>query len=183
MSVQPVNPIYKILIRPMLDEDVPQVQQIDRLSFSLPWPDSAYAYELHENPGSLLWVAEIDDPAGGRKVVGMAVVWLIVDEAHIATIAILPEYRGQHIAQLLIATALHSAAANGMSSATLEVRARNIPAQKLYGSFGFKVAGFRPRYYQDNQEDALIMTLDALDRRYLETMDQMLSKQVSGERQ
>jgi ribosomal-protein-alanine N-acetyltransferase len=173
----------KILIRPMLDEDVPEVQQIDRLSFTLPWPDSAYAYELHENPGSLLWVAVVDDPAGGRKVVGMVVVWLIVDEAHIATIAILPEYRGQHIAQLLIATALRAAAVNGMSTATLEVRARNIPAQKLYSSFGFEVAGFRPHYYQDNQEDALIMTLDGMDRQYLETMDEMLTKQISGEGQ
>ena len=95
----------KMLIRPMGDEDIPRVQEIDRVSFALPWPDSAYKYELHENPGSLLWVAETGSPL---QVVGMIVVWLIVDEAHIASIAVQPEYRNQGIAGLLLCEALKS---------------------------------------------------------------------------
>ncbi len=95
-----------ISIRPMRSEDLAQVQTIDRLSFSMPWPGSAYEYELYENPLSLLWVAEAHMPEGEDQVVGMIVVWLIVDEAHIATIAVLPEYRGQGIARCLLVTAL-----------------------------------------------------------------------------
>ena len=149
-----------VRIRPMQLTDVAQVHEIDQLSFSLPWPESAYRYELTQNLASASWVAEVERPDGTPRVVGLVVIWLIVDEVHIATIAVHPEYRGQGISQQLLAVVLRAALQRGARSATLEVRAGNQVAKALYRRFKFDLVGLRPRYYHDNQEDALIMTVD-----------------------
>jgi len=149
---------FSITIREMRQEDIPAVQEIDRISFSLPWPASAFDYELNENPGSHLWVAEVGLPEGVTKVVGLLVIWLIIDEAHIATIATAPEFRRKEIARRLLSTGLKHVAKLNINSATLEVRTNNTPAINLYHSLGFEIVGTRPRYYVDNHEDALIMT-------------------------
>lgn len=155
-------------IRPMLPGDLAQVHAIDRQSFSLPWPESAYRYELLENKSSFLKVAEVGQPDGNRLVVGAAVVWMILDEAHIATIAVHPQYRGQGIARQMMVEIMQEAIRLGARLATLEVREHNAAAQRLYQRFRFKIVGRRPRYYLDNQEDALIMTVDGLDEAYLD---------------
>ncbi|MBP1693125.1 MAG: putative acetyltransferase [Chloroflexi bacterium] len=165
-GISPTGDIQSLIIRRMQEKDLQQVQAIDRLSFSLPWPVKAYRYELIENPNSIQWVAEYRQPV--NLVVGVIVVWLILDEAHIATIAVHPDYRGQGIAHKILAAALIDSIKRGASQATLEVRAGNQIAQKLYFRFGFEIAGSRPRYYQDNHEDALIMTAKNLDAAYLE---------------
>jgi [ribosomal protein S18]-alanine N-acetyltransferase len=156
-----------ILIRSMQAEDLGQVQAIDQASFSMPWPSSAYKYELNENPLSLLWVAEASSPGSPPVVVGMIVVWLILDEAHIATIAVDPNCRGRRIAHRLLAVALAESIKRGSHLATLEVRSSNVVAQHLYRNFLFEIVGNRLRYYRDNNEDALIMTVDNLDGAYL----------------
>lgn len=153
----------EITIRPMRVEDLATVYQIDCLSFSLPWPANAFRYELMENQNSRLWVAELTAADEVGVVVGAIVVWLVVDEAHIATLAVHPDYRRRGIATRLLKTALQESARLGMRSATLEVRAGNLAAQALYQRFGFEVVGRRRAYYQDNQEDALIMTLGCLE--------------------
>lgn len=150
------------IIRPMQMNDLEQVSILDRASFSLPWPTSAFRYELLENPSSLLYVAESSSPGSERLVIGSIVVWMILDEAHIATIAVEAKYRGKGISQELLATVLVEAIKKGARVATLEVRAYNTIAQALYQRFGFNIVGRRPRYYRDNDEDALIMTVDLL---------------------
>lgn len=152
-----------VRIRPMTGPDLAAVSAIDRASFTLPWPANSYRFELYENPSSLLYVAE----AGEDRVVGMIVVWVIIDEAHIATIAVDPAWRGRGIAQELMAAALAASIRQGAVSATLEVRQHNLNAQRLYRRFRFDEVGRRPRYYHDNHEDALIMTASGLDERYL----------------
>ncbi|RCK76761.1 MAG: Ribosomal-protein-S18p-alanine acetyltransferase [Anaerolineae bacterium] len=152
----------EIVIRPMRVEDLGIVHQIDCLSFSLPWPANAFRYELMENKNSRLWVAEFVGGENMTWVVGAIVVWLVVDEAHIATLAVHPDYRRRGIATQLLQTALQECARLGMRTATLEVRAGNLAAQNLYRRFGFEVVGRRRAYYQDNHEDALIMTLSHL---------------------
>jgi ribosomal-protein-alanine N-acetyltransferase len=141
-------------------DDIDQVLLIDRLSFSLPWPASAFRHELVHNPSSLLWVAELDLTNGSPCVAGAVVVWMILDEAHIATLAVHPDYRRRGISQQLLVTVLHQAVERGAVLATLEVRANNLAAQNLYKKFDFEIVGRRPQYYQDNFEDALIMTVD-----------------------
>jgi ribosomal-protein-alanine N-acetyltransferase len=160
-----------VLIRPMQPSDIEQVHLIDQLSFSLPWPASAFSYELNENPLSMLWVAEISPPGEKSQAVGMIVVWLIVDEVHIATVAVHPDYRNQGIGQMILVTALRETIHRGYRLATLEVRASNTAAQKLYRRFQFEVVGSRPRYYRDNNEDALIMTVNGLGDTYLNWLE------------
>jgi ribosomal-protein-alanine N-acetyltransferase len=151
----------------MRGEDLEAVQRIDRLSFSLPWPDNAYRFELFDNQASLTRVAEIVTPEGQVSVIGMIVVWLILDEAHIATLAVDPAYRRQGVARQLLADTLQVSIRQGVRTATLEVRAGNLEAQALYRRFGFDVVGRRPRYYRDNYEDALLMTVYNLGEGYL----------------
>lgn len=162
------EPVYSALvhIRKMVPDDLPQVVEIDRSSFSLPWPANAYRFELLENPNSLAYVAEIIAPPEGPIVIGLCVIWLILDEAHVATLATHPDYRRMGIARRLLVQALQDSIQRGCSSATLEVRAGNQAAQILYREFGFEVVGGRPKYYQDNQEDALIMTVYPLGTNY-----------------
>ena len=98
----PLGPL-QLRIRPMQARDVPAVVAIDQLSFSLPWPENAYYYELYENKNSLHRVAEATLPDGSLQVLGAIVIWLIIDEAHIATLAVHPHYRRQRIAYNLLA--------------------------------------------------------------------------------
>lgn len=146
-----------LLIRKMKVEDVPAAHEIDRLSFTLPWPERSMRFEVTDNPTSRCWVAEQDG-----RVVGVLIFWMIVDEAHIATLATHPEFRRQGIAEQLLIAALEKAYAEGARSALLEVRAGNEAAQTLYRKYGFKAVGRRERYYKDNNEDAVLMTLSHL---------------------
>ncbi|MBN2547545.1 MAG: ribosomal protein S18-alanine N-acetyltransferase [Anaerolineales bacterium] len=182
-----INISNRLWIRPMRGEDLAQVQAIDRQSFSLPWPNSAFHYELYENPNSIPWVAELlaaenaedgpqdtsalQDSLKPANVVGMIVIWMILDEAHIATLAVHPEYRSQGIAGQLIARVLQEAIHKGAASATLEVRANNLTAQRLYQRFRFAEVGRRLRYYRDNSEDAIIMTVNGLGWEYSQWLE------------
>ena len=146
-----------LTIRRMELEDVPAVHEIDVLSFSLPWSERSFRFEVTENPASRGWVVEADG-----RIVAVLVLWLLVDEAHIATIATHPDFRRQRIGETLMLEALRSARAEGARRAFLEVRAGNMAAQALYKKYGFVVDGIRPRYYQDNNEDAVLMSLNDL---------------------
>jgi ribosomal-protein-alanine N-acetyltransferase len=148
----------KMIIRKMTMDDIEQVLAIDRVSFSLPWPERSFRFELTDNPASRCWVAEMDG-----KLVGMIVAWLIVSEVHVATLATHPDFRRQGIAKKLLAYALRELRNEGAQSSFLEVRASNFAAQEMYRKFGYEESGVRPRYYRDNDEDALLMTLESLD--------------------
>jgi [ribosomal protein S18]-alanine N-acetyltransferase len=147
-----------VAIRRMTLEDVPAVHEIDTLSFTLPWPERSFRFELTENPVSRSWVAEFNG-----RIATMLVLWLIVDEAHIATLATHPDFRRQGIGERLMIAALLSARAEGAARAFLEVRAGNAGALALYKKYGFVLAGLRPRYYKDNNEDAILMNLEDLN--------------------
>ena len=147
-----------LFIRKMTVDDVPAVVELDRKSFSLPWPERSFRFELTDNPASRCWVAELDG-----KVVGMIVAWLIVDEAHVATVATHPEYRRQGIGKQLLAHTLRHIMRDGARSSFLEVRESNIAAQEMYRKFGYEATGRRRRYYRDNDEDAILMSLESLN--------------------
>ena len=144
-------------IRRMILADIDQVVEIDRASFSLPWPPRSFQYEVTDNAASRGWVAEIEG-----CIVGMIVIWMIVHEAHIATIAVRPDFRRRGIAEKLLLHALTCARSEGAIRAFLEVRAGNMAAQEMYRKYGFVVDGRRPRYYKDNNEDAVLMSLNGL---------------------
>ena len=146
-------------IRKMTLEDVPTVLVLDQISFSLPWPERSFRFELTENIASRCWVAEVDG-----RVVGMVVGWLLVDEMHIATIATHPDYRRQGIASKLLLHTLWKSMDEGALTSFLEVRESNLAAQEMYLKFGYEKTGRRKRYYRDNDEDAILMLLKSLSR-------------------
>lgn len=149
----------RVLIRKMTADDVPAVSAIDRISFSLPWPEHSFQYEVSENRAARCFVAETED----RLVAAMVVSWIIVDEMHIATIATHPQFRRQGIGEQILREALIDGKKAGAKLAFLEVREANQAAQAMYYKFGFVVTGRRPRYYRDNGEDAILMTLEPLE--------------------
>lgn len=148
-----------LLIRKMTLEDIPAVVQLDQISFSLPWPERSFRFELTDNIASRCWVAEVDG-----RVIGMVVGWMLVDEIHIATIATHPDFRRQGIARKLLSHTLSYAVDEGAQSSFLEVRESNLAAQEMYRQFGYQVTGRRRRYYRDNDEDAILMNLESLSK-------------------
>ncbi|MDO8669968.1 MAG: ribosomal protein S18-alanine N-acetyltransferase [Dehalococcoidia bacterium] len=95
---------------------------------------------------------------GRGQIIGYAGLWLVVDEAHLTTIAVRAGFRGRGFGELLLIKELEVAKQADAGVMTLEVRVSNAMAQALYRKYGFGVAGQRRRYYSDNNEDALIMT-------------------------
>ena len=145
-------------IRPMCVPDLAAVQLIERASFSTPWPAQAYRQELETNRLAQYLVALMGD-----TIVAYGGIWLMVDEAHITTFAVDPRYRRRRIGEQLLLALLVLAKERHAREATLEVRLSNLPARRLYEKYGFRPVGIRPRYYSDNNEDALIMTTEPLE--------------------
>lgn len=151
------RPPLKVSVEPMTLDDVPAVNGIESASFRVPWPDYAFRQEIQTNRLAHYLVIR-----AGRKTVGYGGLWLMVDEAHITTFAVLPEWRRRGIGGRLMDALMVVAGDLGARVVTLEVRLSNRPARALYAQFGFRPVGVRPRYYSDNGEDALIMTTEPL---------------------
>jgi ribosomal-protein-alanine N-acetyltransferase len=156
-----------IAIRRMEVRDIDRVREIDRHSFTLTWSENSYVFELTQNVNSRLWVAEVTTLlTGNKKVAGILGAWMILDEVHIATLAVDPDYRQMHIGSQLLDYALFQAGKEGAVVSRLEVRIGNMAAIKLYEKFGYYRVSIRPRYYVDNGEDALLMDLDMIQAGY-----------------
>jgi [ribosomal protein S18]-alanine N-acetyltransferase len=162
--------MVELHFRHMELEDIEQVYAIDVLSFALPWSERSYRFEILENKTSRNWVAEAMDAQGHTQIAGMIVTWVIIDEAHVATVAIHPDFRRLGIGQRLLARALLDDTEHGATQVFLEVRRGNLVALQMYKRFGFVVTGVRPRYYVDNNEDALLMTLKPINIELLNSL-------------
>ena len=142
-------------VRLMTEADIPQVCHLEKLSFAQPWSEFAFHSELADN--ELAYYAVLVPKDHPEEVVGYGGLWIILDEAHITNIAIMPEYRGKRLGHLLVATLQELARFKGAVRMTLEVRVSNYNAIRLYERLGFKEEGIRRHYYTDNNEDASIM--------------------------
>ncbi len=149
--------LYPVVIEDMRLEDIAAVQLVENASFPLPWPANAFRHELTQNKNAHYIVAK-----EGEHIVGYAGLWLSLDEAHITTFAVLPEYRRRKIGERMLLAIFERAEKLGAEWLTLEVRASNLPAQRLYEKYGFRPAGIRRHYYSDNNEDAIIMWTERL---------------------
>ena len=159
------------IIEPMALSDLDEVMSIEQASFSSPWSRRAYRYEIVENEHSTMLVARpapelFARPAGWLRrlgllapapVLGYAGFWLLVDDAHVATIAVHPGWRRRGLGELLLVSLIKQAVAQGAGRATLEVRVSNRAAQALYDKYDFRIVERRRRYYSDNNEDAYLM--------------------------
>jgi ribosomal-protein-alanine N-acetyltransferase len=152
------RPRLTTIVEAMRIDDLGEVHEIERASFSAPWPPNAYLSELQTNRLAHYLVVRVDG-----RVVGFGGIWLMVDEAHVTTFAIHPDWRRLRLGERLIIALLDVALERRAGEATLEVRLSNLPARRLYEKYGFRPVGIRPRYYTDNGEDALIMTTERLD--------------------
>jgi ribosomal-protein-alanine N-acetyltransferase len=139
-------------IRRMEVTDVDEVFFVESQSFLSPWSRDTFEGEVLENDLAYYLVLVVDE-----QVIGYAGMWLILDEAHVTNIAILPQYRTKGLGEKLVAALVEHAKAKGAVSMTLEVRVSNVVARHLYDKLGFESCGLRRQYYTDTQEDALIM--------------------------
>jgi len=147
-----VKEITRIEIAPMSSADISVVLEIERRSFPTPWPRDAYVHELENNRTAVYMVARREG-----IVVGFAGMWVVLDEAHITTIAVDPPQRGQGIGEALLIAMIERAHERGSRWIQLEVRRSNAVAQALYRKYGFRDVGVRRNYYSDNSEDAIVM--------------------------
>jgi ribosomal-protein-alanine N-acetyltransferase len=143
---------------PLEQSQVPEILEIEREANSAPWSERSFLNEC-TNPNAVFLVALLDG-----VLVAYGGVWLLVDEAHVTTVAVRDSARRQGIARRLVVELLKASKEHGMTCATLEVRAGNEAARGLYESLGFQIAARRKGYYPDNTEDALVMWLHHLDR-------------------
>lgn len=146
-------------IGPMRYEDLDQVVAIERASFRTPWSRSAFLSELLENQRACYLVAR----NGSGAIVGYAGAWLVLEEAHVTNVAVHPDWRRQGVGEALMRAIMETTAQKGARRMTLEVRTSNETARRLYERLGFVKIGVRPRYYQDNDEDALVMWREGLE--------------------
>ncbi len=181
--------MLQVIVRPMRLGDIEQVVQIDRLSFSTPWSANAYRFELTNRDTSHLVVLELASPVShpvqrwrwlprlfarqtaAGQLVGYGGCWLIAGEAHISTIAVHPDFRGQGLGELLLASMLKRAILLHGEYSVLEVRESNTTAQALYRKYEYRVVGRRRHYYRDDGEDALLMEARPLDAAYAQRLD------------
>jgi ribosomal-protein-alanine N-acetyltransferase len=165
-------------------DDIPQVVTIDRVSFNPSWSPQSYAYEIEQSTYSHMVVLEdsalqtrivkrrtwwqrllayFNGHQNGtqirRQIVGYGGLWNIMDEAHISTIAVHPQWRGSGYGEVLLAGMIQRAITLEASYIVLEVRVSNVTAQNLYRKYDFEIVGTKTNYYRNNNEDAYDMRL------------------------
>jgi len=140
---------------PMKKENLPQVLEIEKLSYTNPWTRESFLYEITENPLATYLVA-----VEGEKVIGYGGIWIVLDEAHITTLAVHPDFRRKGIGEVLLKALIDLAKNRRVQNIILEVRVSNLAAQYLYKKIGFQPIGIRKKYYTRPEEDAVVMSLD-----------------------
>lgn len=138
------------------DDDLDGVLEVEAESFTNPWTKAMYQWELQNRAVCHIYVARTPS----CRVAGFCAFWLVFDEIHINNVAVLPRYRGRGMGSGILRHVFATAGTLGARRATLEVRASNAGALRLYERLGFRVAGRRPGYYSQPVEDALILWRD-----------------------
>jgi len=139
-------------IQNVREEQLDQIEQLEQLCFSVPWPRDALRRQLPDD--NHVFLAATD----GGRVLGYVGMMFVLDEGYISNVAVAPAFRRRGIADALIAELLRRADALSLSFVTLEVREHNIPAISLYENCGFVRVGLRKNYYQKPCENAVLMT-------------------------
>lgn len=141
-----------VVLRRMREDDVAQVAEIERASFTMAWSPRTFCSLLKRRDAEC-WLAHDEE----GRVLGYAVVWWVMDQAELANIAVHPQARRRGIASQLLDRVLGSMAARGVREIFLEVRASNAAAATLYRRRGFSEVGVRKNYYDLPREDALVL--------------------------
>ena len=134
-------------------EDLAGVAALESVCFTNPWTREMLEQQVRESDVARVYV--LRNPAGA--IVAFCTCWVIVDELHINTLAVDPDHRRAGLGRTLMHGVMAEAVRAGCTKATLEVRASNLPARRLYAALGFDETGVRPRYYAQPEEDAIIL--------------------------
>lgn len=131
-----------------------RVHELETLCFSAPWSREAFEVELSNPLAHYLLLTD------SSQILGYCGMWLVVDEGHITNLGIDPKEQGKGYGKTMMHLVMDWARAHDICRLTLEVRVSNKKAIGLYEQIGFKSAGIRPAYYEDNGEDACIMWIE-----------------------
>ena len=142
----------EIEFRPMELDDLPGVLVIERASFPTPWSEEVFHKDLTENANSQYIVGILDG-----RVAAYGGIWLLSEVGHITTIAVEGELRRNGLGDETLRVIINIGLKAGIKKFTLEVRASNEEAIRLYEKHGFKPIGIRKNYYKEINEDALVM--------------------------
>ncbi|HSB19236.1 MAG TPA: ribosomal protein S18-alanine N-acetyltransferase [Anaeromyxobacteraceae bacterium] len=140
----------------MRPADLDRVMAINTASFQHPWSADLIRRELFHEWSTILLA--VDEGAAG-EVLGFIVFWVVHDEVHVLNVAVAEEHRRRGVARALMAEAALRGRARGARLVTLEVRRSNAPALALYRALGYRDVAVRPRYYAEEDEDAIVMEL------------------------
>jgi ribosomal-protein-alanine N-acetyltransferase len=154
---RPAQRPSRFSIRSMTAADISAVSGIERVSFTTIWPSDAFYNELSTNKLAHYFVGRFDD-----RVVAYGGIWVIMEDSHVTTLAVDPEYRGRGFGEVLLLRLIDEAMERGAAWMTLEVRESNAIAQRLYRKYGFTTVTMRTGYYSDDNESALIMWAGSL---------------------
>ncbi|MBV8196602.1 MAG: ribosomal protein S18-alanine N-acetyltransferase [Candidatus Eremiobacteraeota bacterium] len=141
----------------MAPADIAAVTQIERASFATIWPTDAFYNELRTNKLAHYFVGRLGD-----RVVAYGGIWIILEDSHVTTLAVDPQFRGRRFGEAVMLRLIDEAIARGAAWITLEVRESNAIAQQLYRKYGFTTVTMRTGYYSDDNESALIMWAGSL---------------------
>lgn len=147
----------QLQIQPLQPHQLDAIIALDQICFGGLWTKGGYEREMASPRSLLLGLVKPTPPPIEEELIGMACFWAIVEEAHITLLGIDPNYRGQGLGEFLLSQLLADAHTWSLERATLEVRASNTAAIKLYQKMGFEIAGRRKDYYPLPPEDALIL--------------------------
>ena len=141
-------------IRPLREDDLPRVMEIEATCFSTPWREATFRGLLRRTDTDL-FAAELDD----GRLVGYAACWTVIDQSELGNVAVAGEARGMGVGGALVDMVVERVKERGAHECFLEVRESNVVAQALYRERGFVVVGRRRSYYSQPTEDALVMRL------------------------
>ncbi len=158
VRAEPIPEELEVRIVPMRRRHLRSVLRIEAQVYPRPWSLALFMSELGLRSSRCYVVARV-----GGSVVGYAGLMLTGDDAHVTTIAVDPDWQRHKIGTRLLAFMAHESLRRGARNLTLEVRVSNEPAQAMYRQFGFKPAGIRKGYYQETNEDALVMWAEDID--------------------
>lgn len=158
MAANPEPGVLDVVVGPMQRRHLKAVIRIETAVYPRPWSMSLFMSELALTSSRAYFVAKVD-----RHVVGYAGIMMSDADGHITTIAVDPDWHRQRIGTALMVAATREAVRRGAASLTLEVRVANKGAQAMYARFGFLPVGVRRNYYQETNEDALVMWADDVD--------------------
>lgn len=164
-SSPPAQSAYSFYCAPMTVEDLAQVIALEVQAFPAPRSAAFYRQEVTQNRYANYWVLHAV-PAGApvtqAVVIAYGGYWLMGEDAHLVSIAVAPQWRRQGFAEWLLLELIATAWQQGAHLVTLEMRVSNTAAGALYHKLGFQEVGRRKRYYRDNDEDALLLSLAGL---------------------